>query len=183
MTNTLRATTVQTDSAVQFPNHKKHNRTFLLSAARLTHSKAANSIRQDRPVRDADRQAIGVTVRRPAPRRTFAQILESLHPANIRRLKDRAFKANSLAKTTVGRSRDVCYQLKNRSINTLLRHGAANLCTLECSFRTAELGIVFAGGGRLHTLPSALDRRARAIIQQQLALAFTVAEFEEATYV
>jgi hypothetical protein len=101
-------------------------------------------------------------------KRTFEAILSTVRHKNISRLKDRAFVANRLAKVIVGPSRRLCYQIKDDAISALVRHGAAFVYTVEVLLHGAELGVAFAGGGKLHAVPSRLDVKARFMLQQQL---------------
>jgi hypothetical protein len=118
---------------------------------------------------------VGQTARRigrsSAQRRiTFAEIRYEVRSTNVARLKDHAFAANRLAKITVGTSRCVCYRVKSRCINALLRNGAAVVSELDMSFGKPTIGIAFEDGGRLHTMPSSLDSQARNVLHQQLTL-------------
>jgi len=101
-------------------------------------------------------------------RRTFAAILSATRRGNISHLKDRAFVANRIAKVITGSSRRLCYQVKADAISALIRHGAASVYTVEVLVHGAELGVAFAGGGKLHAMPSRLDAKARLVLQQQL---------------
>jgi hypothetical protein len=105
-------------------------------------------------------------------KRTFETILSAAWRDNINRLKDRAFLANRLAKVIVGPSRRLCYRIKDDAISTLVRHGAASVYTVEVLGHGAELGVAFAGGGKLHAVPFRLDATARFVLQQQLISAF-----------
>ena len=80
-------------------------------------------------------------------RRTFLQILDDTKAERVSRLKDRAFRANQIAKATSGATRVSCYTIKSQAINALLRIGAATLCTLEIGTPTPAPGISFSGGG------------------------------------
>lgn len=104
--------------------------------------------------------------------RTFEAILNATRRDNISRLKDRAFVANRLAKVIIGPARRLCYQIKDHAISALVRHGAASVYTVEVLVHGTELGVAFAGGGKLHAVPSRLDAKARFVLQQQLLSAF-----------
>ncbi|RMG03435.1 MAG: hypothetical protein D6735_08525 [Acidobacteria bacterium] len=49
-------------------------------------------------------------------RKTFSDILEEVRPRNFKSLLQKAYKANSLAKTTKGRSRKNAYSVKNQTL-------------------------------------------------------------------
>jgi len=102
---------------------------------------------------------------------TFAAILKNARSLNIRRLKDRAFLANRLAKIAVGTSRTTCYRLKDEAVNALVRHGAACLHSVDGLPYGPTIGLAFINGGRLHIPPSQLDAPARRFLQQQFAAA------------
>jgi hypothetical protein len=117
--------------------------------------------------------------RRPANgtgKRTFAAILSAAQRDNVTRLKDRAFVANRVAKSISGISRRLCYQVKDKAISALVRCGAASVYTFEVLTHGVELGVAFAGGGKLHALPSRLDANARLVLQQQLLSAFELGD-------
>ena len=111
----------------------------------------------------------------PGEPKTFKAILSAVRHNNISRLKDRAFVANRLAKVIAGSSRRLCYRIKDEAISALVRHGAASVYTVELLVHGAELGVAFAGGGKLHAVPSRLDAKARFVLQQQLLSAFETA--------
>jgi hypothetical protein len=105
-------------------------------------------------------------------RPTFDSILTSVKAGNIERLKDRAFQANHIAKATKGSYRDACYKIKNKAISALFKHNAAFVNSVRVPFSTsqeAEIGVSFAGGGKLHTRPSLLDPEAQNIVRRHLA--------------
>jgi len=102
---------------------------------------------------------------------TFEQILDAVHSANMTRVKERALHANQLSKITEGRSRQVCYLVKNRAISVLIKQGVAFLNSVSLLQHDPELGISFLGGGKLHTKPTALDSAARQILAQHVATA------------
>jgi hypothetical protein len=104
--------------------------------------------------------------------KTFKAILNAARRDNISRLKDRAFVSNRLAKVITGSSRRLCYQIKDEAISALVLHGAASVYTVEVLVHGTELGVAFAGGGKLHAVPSRLDAKARFVLQQQLLSAF-----------
>ncbi len=97
----------------------------------------------------------------------FAAILKNVRSLNIRRLKDRAFLANRLAKIAVGASRATCYRLKDEAVNALVRQGAACLHSVDGLPYGPTIGLAFIDGGRLHIPPSQLDPAARRLVQQQ----------------
>ena len=63
----------------------------------------------------------------------------------------------------------MCYQVKDRAIDALLKHGAASLHSLELADSGLILGVEFVGGGRLHVRPGCLGPNARGKFQAQFS--------------
>jgi hypothetical protein len=175
MTDTRRATTVSKNGAVS----SKHSASRIIPPAPCFPGKGPSnpSVRpsdcQERAQYENGAQLRGErkTQAPPNGRMTFKEILAEARSANICRLKNHAFAANQVAKTAIGKSRKICYDLKSKTINALVRLHAASLCTIELSLEEPLIGVQFVGGGKLHTLPSNLDSEAREILQEQLIAA------------
>jgi len=76
---------------------------------------------------------------------TFSKVLSRVRSGSMERIKDRAFTANRIAKTAVGRSRHAAYLVKDRSISRLMALGEAEVLRLY-----GRRGVQFRSGGCLH---------------------------------
>jgi len=108
--------------------------------------------------------------RRSSRSLVFAELLAELSGPNIRKLKDRAFVANRLAKLTSGRSRRQCYAVKHAAISALVSLGVASLSTQAHARLDPIIGIRFSSGGRLHAVSSLLAVSAREILAEHIAV-------------
>lgn len=77
---------------------------------------------------------------------TFQDILTHVRGSNIRRIRDRAFTANRIAKLSAGHSRTTAYALKDRAIGMLLMLGEGRILRLY----GRPIGVAFRDGGQLH---------------------------------
>lgn len=102
---------------------------------------------------------------------SFAEILKLLEPENVIRLKDVAFLANRLAKITCGNSKSLCYDLKHRAIDQLLRLGFASPNSLIL-LPQVRVGVTFHGGGMLHVDPRALSLSVQSNLLRQIETEF-----------
>ena len=98
---------------------------------------------------------------------SFAEILQSVRPGNVRRLKDRAFLANQLAKLTSGPSQRAAYAVKDRTIGQLFKIDAANVNSVKL-WPELQVGVTFQYKGRLHLKLWGLSPEALDIVVSQL---------------
>lgn len=162
MRSTLRVATslLEGDPARTEATTPNTNTTIHFSCTRPPHPKTIS------PSRQAPRPASTKTIGSKA---TFNTIVQSERPSNIKRLKDRGFVGNRIAKLVTGRSQALCYQIKNDAISALVKHGAASLISLEPSNHGPVVGLAFVGGGRLHVKPASLSNDTRHVLQGQFA--------------
>ena len=163
MRNTRRVTTVLADGDAFRTNVAVTDVDSDLSPSANPHHNKSVSATCQRPVTSRSRTY--------PQRTTFVTILQSERVANMSRLKTRGFVGNRIAKLVTDHSQALCYQVKNAAISALLKHGAASLLSLEPSSRGPVVGLVFAGGGRLHVKPASLDNHAQIKLQVQFASA------------
>jgi hypothetical protein len=85
---------------------------------------------------------------------SFQDILIRVRRSNVRRIRDRAFAANRIAKLSTGHSRAAAYALKDRAIGTLVMLGEGRILRLY----GRPIGVAFRDGGQLHLkVPSDAD--------------------------
>ena len=143
MTDTLRVTTARRDGAARV-SHIQDSSLKISVASRRSGLSQARALAATRQGQMRARKSLP---RFPVEKRrlTFEEILAAVRPANIGYLKDRAILADSIARITVGPSRRACYCVKDRAINSLLKHRAAFLDVLDLSVEESAIGISPSG--------------------------------------